>query len=600
MPSVPELAPQDVGTPVPVSPHVPAETYTYDYIIVGGGTAGSVLASRLSEDPSVSVLVIEQGPVADTWASRVPVISGNPYRDGTLATTWWSLPMPQVNGRALQVMRGEALGGTSRINSLLYTRGPPGDYNRWKELGCEGWGYDDLQPFFVRSEDTISHPSSKFRGKKGPWQNRQFITFPYTVLNHVITAISGANIKHIPDLNDPSAPAAAAASLDVIEDKKYERASTYRAFLPPNVAQERKARLKICTNSIAMRVEFAEEDGKEIRAKGVHFEAMNPRKAGQTFYVEARREIVLSAGALGSPQLLMLSGIGPKEHLEEKGVPVLRDMPAVGSHLQDHIGVPLTYEVPMSDSLHQLENSKIAAIKAALNYLLTGRGLFSNPFQSMTIMVPTHLLNDNHSRVIISDPAEVDASVPSKRPDIELMPLGLNSTDADIPGKGIFTLLPTLILPKSEGSVRLATSNPRAKPDVDLGFFEDPMDYVPLRKGMRLALSFAEAIRHEGYPLKDLIVPESNSDEDLERFIRKNLRDCFHYTSTCRMGAAPHGPHPSVVDQELRVHGVRGLRVCDTSVFPEIVSSHTMAPAVVVAEKCAELMKVAAGKVHQE
>ncbi|KAI0351193.1 alcohol oxidase [Trametes cingulata] len=596
MPSVPELTPQDVGTPVPVSPEVSTETYTYDYIIVGGGTAGSVLASRLSEDPSVSVLVIEQGPVADTWASRVPVISGNPYRNGTLASTWWSLPMPQVNGRAIQVMRGEALGGTSRINSLLYTRGPPGDYNRWRELGCEGWGYEDLEPYFVKSENTLSHPSSKFRGKKGPWQNRQFVDFPYGVLKHVRTAITKANIKHVPDLNDPSVPAATTGPLDVIQDKKYERASTYRAFLPPKLTQQRKSRLKICTNSIALRLEFSKDDDDEIRAKGVHFEATNLRKAGQTFYAQARREIVLSAGALGSPQILMLSGIGPKEHLEAKGVPVVLDMPAVGSHLQDHIGVPLTYEVPMSDSLHHLEHSTIAAFKAALRYLVTGRGLFSSPFQSMTTMVPTHLLNEDHSRVVISNPGEVDASVPRNRPDIELMPLGLNSTDADIPGKGLFTLLPTLILPKSEGSVRLATSNPRARPDVDLGFFEDPMDYVPLRKGMRLALSFAETIRQEGYPLKDLIVPESKSDEELDRFIRKNLRDCFHYTSTCRMGAAPHGDRPSVVDTELRVHGVRGLRVCDTSVFPEIVASHTMAPAVVVAEKCADLMKAAAAK----
>ncbi|KAI0640905.1 alcohol oxidase [Trametes meyenii] len=599
MPSVPELTPQDVGTPLPID-HLkgpPEDSYTYDYIIVGGGTAGCVLASRLSEDPSVSVLLIEQGPVADTWASRVPLISGNPYRDGTLAATWWSLPMPQVNGRSIQVMRGEALGGTSRINSLLYTRGPPGDYNRWKELGCEGWGYADLEPYFVKSEDSLGHPASKFRGKKGPWLNRQFLSYPYKAIKHVMTALGNANIAYAKDLNDPSTPAATAGPLDVVEDKSFYRASTYRAFLPGKLAQERKGRLKICTNTIVMRVRVLNEEvddvTTEMRARGVILEATNPRKAGRSFYAAARREIILSAGALGSPQLLLLSGIGPQEHLKEKGISVLLDVPAVGKHLQDHIGVPLTYEVPMSDSLHQLENSTFAAIKAALTYFITGRGLFSSPFQSVTSLIPSRLLDDN-LRVVSHDPAELDASVPLNRPDIELMPIGNNCTDADIPHKGIFTLLPALILPKSEGCVRLATSNPRARPDVDLGFFDDPADYVPLRKGIRLALRVADDVRRQGYPLRDLVVPASDADTDIDRFVRAHLRDCFHYTSTCRMGAAPHGERESVVDTELRVHGVRGLRVCDTSVFPEIVATHTMAPAVVVAEKCADLLRAVA------
>ncbi|KAI0633939.1 alcohol oxidase [Trametes polyzona] len=592
MPSVPELSPQDVGTPLPIASCVPPDTYTYDYIIVGGGTAGCVLASRLSEDPSVSVLVIEQGPVADTWASRVPLISGNPYRSGTVAATWWARPMPQVDGRSLQVMRGEALGGTSRINALLYTRGPPGDYNRWKELGCHGWGYSDLEPYFVKSEDTLSHPASQFRGKNGPWQNRQFNTFPYKIIKKVIPAIEGANIPHFDDLNDPSDSAASIGSLDVIEDKCFQRSSTNRAFLPGSLAQERKARLKICTNTIAMRLDFARVNGS-LTAKGVHLEATNPRQAEFTYYVRARREIVLCAGALGSPQILLLSGIGPKAHLEDQNVPVVLDMPAVGNHLQDHIGVPLTYQVPMSDSLHQLENNIFSAIGAAITYIFTGRGLFSSPFQSVTSMIPTRLLDDR-SQLVVNDPSELDASVAKNRPDLELMPLANNCTDADIPGKGIFTLLPTLILPKSEGWVRLAANNPRARPDVNLGFFEDPSDYVPLRKGIRLALRIAEEVRSQGYPLKDLIVPDGTSDEELDRFTRKNLRDCYHYTSTCRMGAAPHGERPSVVDTSLRVHGVHGLRVCDTSVFPEVVTTHTMAPAVVVAEKCADLMKAAA------
>ncbi|KAL7278443.1 hypothetical protein ACG7TL_007440 [Trametes sanguinea] len=612
MSKVPELKPQDVGTPVPVDPKVPVDNYTYDYIIVGGesplslspgiewgrlttlalppipgGTAGSVLASRLSEDPSVTVLVVEQGPVADTWASRVPVISGNPYRSGTVAGTWWAQPMPQVDGRALQVMRGEALGGTSRINALLYTRGVPGEYNRWKELGCEGWAFEDLEPYFAKSENALSHAATNW-----PWANRQYPSSHYKIMRIVTKAISEANITPVEDLNDPSTPAAAVGALDAIIDRRSYRASTNRAFLPAKVTLERKARLKICTNTLVLRLDVAREDNGSLRATGVHFEATNPRSAARTFYARARREIVLSAGALGSPQILMLSGIGPKEHLHEKGVPVVLDMPAVGSFLQDHMSVPLTYQVPMAHSLHQLENSTLSVIKAATAYLLTGRGILSSPFQTVTSWVPSRLL-DNESRVVANDPAELDASIPNNLPDIELMPIANNCTDADIPGKGIFSLLPTLIRPKSQGSVRLATSNPRARPDVDLGFFTDGEDYIPLRKGVRLALRVAEDSRKHGAPLQDLIVPEGTSDEEIDRFIRKNLRDSFHYTSTCRMGAQAYGERPSVVDMELRVHGVHGLRVCDTSVFPEIVGTHTMAPTVAVAEKCADMMKAA-------
>ncbi|EIW56999.1 alcohol oxidase [Trametes versicolor FP-101664 SS1] len=593
MPIVPELRPQDVGTPLPINPAVPVETYTYDYIVVGGGTAGCVLASRLSEDPSVSVLLVEQGPVADTWASRIPLISGNPYRNGTLAATWWSQPMPQLDGRAIQVMRGEALGGTSRINALLYTRGPPGDYNRWKELGCDGWGYADLEPYFAKSEETLSHPGSQFRGTKGPWVNRQWKTYPYKIVDKVIPALESANIPWADDLNNPAASAAVMGALDVIQDKGFRRASTYHAFLPGNLAQDRKARLKICTNTIVTRLDLADEDGT-VRARGVHIAATNPRKAQCTYYAKARREVVLSAGALGSPQILMLSGIGPRGHLEEKNVPVVLDMPAVGNHLQDHIGVPLTYQVPMSDSLHQLENSIFSALKAAFTYVVTGRGLFSSPFQSITSLIPTRLLDDHTGRIVAPDPSALDASISANRPDLELMPLANNCTDADIPGKGVFTLLPTLVLPKSQGRVRLASNNPRARPDIELGFFTDQADYLPLRKGVRLALRVAEEIRRTGYPLQELIVPDGDGDSDIDAFIRKNLRDCFHYTSTCHMGAEAHGSQPSVVDTALRVHGTRGLRVCDTSVFPEVVATHTMAPAVVVAEKCAALMRAAA------
>lgn len=221
--------------------------------------------------------------------------------------------------------------------------------------------------------------------------------------------------------------------------------------------------------------------------------------------------------------------------------------------------------------------------------------MFSLPFQASTTVVASHLLDDD-GVLTSTDSYRLDASRPENRPDIELMHLTNNSIDHDIPGKGLFTFSVAAIRPKSYGSVRLATGNPRARPDVNLGFLSNSEDYVPLRKGLRLALRLAADVKRQEYPLKDLIVPAGKSDEDLDTFIRTNIRTSFHYTSTCRMGQETHGHRASVVDADLRVHGVRGLRVCDASVFPEIVGAHTMAPTVMVAEKCADLMK--AVKLH--
>ena len=244
----------------------------------------------------------------------------------------------------------------------------------------------------------------------------------------------------------------------------------------------------------------------------------------------------------------------------------------------------------MRDSIHQLQSNAFKATVELAKYVLAGRGLFSHPLELRSTFVPTRLL-DEHSALAINDPSELDASVPENRPDIEFMHIPSNVSDVDLPGKGIFTLNTVLIRPKSSGTVRLQTSNPRARPEIELGFFSAPEDIVPLRKGVRLAMRLADDVVKQGYPLKNLLVPEGPTDVDIDKFIRANAGTSYHYTSTCRMGAEAHGPRRSVVDTELRVHGVQGLRVCDASVFPEIIGSHTMAPAVVVAEKCAAMLR---------
>ncbi|KAI0312498.1 alcohol oxidase [Amylostereum chailletii] len=588
---IPELRPQDVGTPTPIDPHLVEEGHTYDYIIVGGGTAGCVLASRLSEDHGVTVLLIERGGVMDNWASKVPVISADLFRKHTPAARWFALPMPSVDERCLEVVRGECLGGASRVNAMVYTRGAPGDWNSWEALGNQGWGYDDLIPYFVKSESSLSQPASSFRGNRGPWQNQTFTKPPYQVLSHLGPATKAVGIPAVSDINSPKAPTVGFATLDVCIDKASYRCSTDRAFLPPKLAQDRKDRLKICTNTLVTRVEFSTDNG--IRATGVHFEAVDFKEAGQRYFARARREIVLCAGALGSPQVLQLSGVGPRDHLQAKRIPVVLDLPGVGRNLQDHIGVPVMYQTPLDDSLHGLESSPLKAIQELLKYLVTGAGLFAAPFMQTSIFVPSRLLNERSEIAAATDARDLDSAVPANLPDIEIMPIAHSCSDVAVAGKGVFSLLVALVRPQSSGSVLVASSNPRARPDVDLGFMTHPHDYEVMRKGVRLALRLGEEIRRRGYPLQNMQVPETEDDADIDKFVRTHLRTSYHYASTCRMGPGSDDARPGVVDAELKVHGIRGLRVCDTSVFPEMIATHTMAPAVVVAEKCADMMKAA-------
>ena len=254
----------------------------------------------------------------------------------------------------------------------------------------------------------------------------------------------------------------------------------------------------------------------------------------------------------------------------------------------------MQFTVPVTDSLHHLQSSPLKGAIEFFKYLFFGTGLLSTAFQYITTFIPTRLLRDDFT-IARDDPRNLDTALPDNRPDIEFMHIPNDCVAVQAPGKGAFAFLVTLIRPKSEGTVRLVSNDARTPPAVDLGYFSVAEDYVPLRAGVRLALRVAEDVRKQGALFTDLLVPEVDNNEGIDKFIRKNILSCFHYTSTCRMGAETHGPRASVVDTELMVHGTKGLRVCDTSVFPEIIGSHTMAPAVMVAERCAEMMKRVGG-----
>ncbi|KAF8878272.1 alcohol oxidase [Gymnopilus junonius] len=557
----------------------------YDYIIVGGGTAGCVLANRLSTSPGTTVLVIERGPVADSWASRVPLLSSDFASDGSRTQKRESTFQPAIN-RTVELCTGSILGGSSRINSMIYTRGLRQEYDQMKEAGLKGWGWEDVEPLFKKSEKALGpgEIDEDVHGVNGEWCNQTNTSLQFPGFTKTVSATTAIGLPYVPDVNSPKHPVLGCGLLHFTRDASQRRHSTYHAFLPPSLAYERRDRLHIATNTIVEKINV--ESGE---ATGVTLVARYDQKERKT--VKAKKEVILCAGPFGSPHMLMLSGIGPKEHLTKHGIEVVKDLPEVGQNLQDHFGVSSCYYIPMNESLLGLERRPWMFFIELFKYLVFGTGLLLAPVVQLIIFASSLHLDD---RGLPSKSEMIDEKTV---PDIEIMPMAYDTATVLIEkSHGTFSFLATLLHPKSSGVVQLTSADPSAPLHIDVGYLTNPADLPPLRTALRLCMRIREQMQKEGYTLAEWkgASPADESDEALDEFIHRRNRTTYHYSSTCRMAAsedrAGKDGKGGVVDEQLRVFGVKKLRVADSSVFPWVLGTHLQAPTVCVAEKCAEIL----------
>ncbi|MBO6522053.1 MAG: GMC family oxidoreductase N-terminal domain-containing protein [Rhodospirillales bacterium] len=531
---------------------------TFDYVIVGAGSAGSVLANRLGEDPNVTICVLEAGPPDLSPFIHIPAGFIYTIKDPKINWLYETEPTEWTAGRAIQQPRGKTLGGSSSINGHIYTRGNRMDYDGWAQRGNRGWGYADVLPYFKRSENRVGEGDNTFRGRGGPLTVTD-IDWSHPLTDAFIEGVQTIGIPKAVDYNGAKQEGATYSQRTIAGGR---RMSTARAFLRP---AQKRGNVHVITNAHATKIIL---DGK--RATGVAYNKGG--RNGKPKQVMARREVILSGGTINSPQLLQVSGIGAPDLLQSLGIEVKHALPGVGENLRDHYAPRFTARVKNVGSLNE-RTKGLNLLSEIARWGLTRKGILS---LSPTLVYCFWRSNpdlDNNDVQFTFTPASYKE--------------GVQSELDDFPG---MTIASWQQRPESSGYVRAKTADPFDKPAINPRYLEHEMDRQVLLAAMRLArrmLTTEPMMRyfdHWIYPTDDL-----QSDDELLQVARERGTTTFHPMGTCRM--APDSDPTAVVDDQLRVYGLEGLRVVDASIMPMMPSANLNAPTIMIAEKASDMIR---------
>jgi choline dehydrogenase len=530
---------------------MPSVPFVYDYIIVGAGPAGCLLANRLSADPSVKVLLLEAGGKDNYAWIHIPVgylfCIGNPRTDWCFKTQ----AQPGLDGRSLNYPRGKVLGGCSSINGMIYMRGQSSDYDRWEALGNPGWGWKDVLPLFRKSENHHAG-DSEFHSAEGEWRVEQQ-RYRWPILDAFRSAAAESGIASIEDFNTGDNQG---CGYFQVNQKSGVRWNSAKAFLRPAL---KRANLTVHTGVRVDKVLL--QDGRA--------HAVAARWQGADHRFEARSEIILCAGAIGSPNILQRSGIGPRPLLERLGIDVQHELPGVGGNLQDHLQLRLVYKVSNARTLNQVANSLWGKFGMGVRYLYDRSGPLA--------MAPSQL-----GAFVRSSPEQ-----PSPNLQYHVQPLSLERFGEPLHRFPAFTASVCNLRPKSRGRVDISSADPDAAPLIDPNYLSHPDDVQVAVDAIRLTRKIVQGSALQGFaPQEYLPGADVQSEEALRAAAGRIGTTIFHPAGTCRMGSDTL----AVVDAQLKVRGVQGLRVADASIMPEIVSGNTCSPTVMIAEKAAQMI----------
>ena len=530
-----------------------------DYVVIGAGSAGCVVANRLSADASRSVLLLEAGGDDNHWLLKMPLAFLRAMFQPRFTWNYRSEPEPTLNGRSVWLPRGKVLGGTSSINGMFYMRGHSHDFDTWRDMGCEGWGYRDVLPYFKRME-TSWRGANDYHGNSGPLS---VVPIDTTRLLHepLMQSAAAAGFQVTQDLHGQVEEGFSRGEVTI--DRKGRRASTSRAYLYPVLG--RRQNLRVETHALTNRILI--ENGKAVGVEYV--------RDGHLQRVFADREVIVCAGAYNSPQLLMLSGIGPADQLRKLGIDPVVDLPGVGGNLSEHARAPVEFEARRPVTfLNELRLDRVAMSVA--RWALFGSGAFATQINSCNVVVRTAKELPQPDVQLMCNPVRMDAKL-------------------WFPGIGQrqehrITADVVLLHPRSRGRVSLRSADPRDTPRIQLNVLADPADMQTLIRGIALARRIYRTEPQSALTGREIRPgAERTSNEQLESYIREAAAVTQHPVGTCAMGVGPD----AVVDPKLRVRGIERLRVADASIMPTVPGGNTNAACIMVGEKASDL--IAAG-----